>query len=432
MELENYLGDTGTLDVCADPYSDVGWFGSNIVKSVGHAASSVAHKVAGATKSVVKAVSKAPIGIVSGQWVTNAVAKRILGDKVYNSLVPTQYRSALDAMNKLGALRPHEVLPALLAGATAKGVGRALQVAGDSGLSPALSAAAQNFAPGTQGAAAFGVAQKILASGNATKDVLAAARSSLGNFEQQKAFDTAVGIAAGYADKLGKPMQSPRITDAIKRQNRIAGTKGPRPINVLPQAVRRNPVGVLPTAVRLAVQKVARNGGNITAAANEYGAPASAVRRVMGTKLAPRFGWRSLSSPAAALVLRHMPHTPIAALQVMHGRDTGSLAENGTVYIVENGDYPAKIAKKLTGKDTNWPQLIAANPQKKTKMTNIGKVFVSLFAGERLILPKSWVTAAPPSPITTTTATPASAPPAVDSSNENTAAVLQAKSLLAT
>lgn len=58
------------------------------------------------------------------------------------------------------------------------------------------------------------------------------------------------------------------------------------------------------------------------------------------------------------------------------------------VYVVESGDFPSKIAQKLTGDATRWPELVAANPQKSKGSDGN---FKTLFANEKLNLPVSWL-----------------------------------------
>ena len=56
-------------------------------------------------------------------------------------------------------------------------------------------------------------------------------------------------------------------------------------------------------------------------------------------------------------------------------------------YTVLKGDSPSRIAKKLTGNDRRWPELVAANPSKpKAPDGN----FKNLQPGEVLTLPASW------------------------------------------
>ncbi len=64
-------------------------------------------------------------------------------------------------------------------------------------------------------------------------------------------------------------------------------------------------------------------------------------------------------------------------------------------YVVQNGDFPIKIAVKFTNDGSRWHELIAANPQKKTRADG---AFVSLTPGEILNLPASWVAPRPALP----------------------------------
>jgi len=89
------------------------------------------------------------------------------------------------------------------------------------------------------------------------------------------------------------------------------------------------------------------------------------------------------------------------------------IAEPGrTTYIVQKGDSPWLIAKKITGNGARYKELFAANPKKTTKMVNDGygtmvQTFATLSEREVLTLPASWVTAAPAA----TVAPPATPPP---------------------
>lgn len=70
-------------------------------------------------------------------------------------------------------------------------------------------------------------------------------------------------------------------------------------------------------------------------------------------------------------------------------------ASNSTTqwtYLVVSGDSPDRIAKKITGNERLYPDLIHANPWKPTNgETALGKYnFKSLLANERLYIPKSW------------------------------------------
>ena len=103
----------------------------------------------------------------------------------------------------------------------------------------------------------------------------------------------------------------------------------------------------------------------------------------------PKVNFQPLNPRAANLLAQLVRAASNGAL---FGRtETAGLEENATVYVVENGDSPWTIAKKLTTDGNRWRELVKANPQKKTQASgsNAGG-FVTLFAGERLKLPASW------------------------------------------
>ena len=82
-----------------------------------------------------------------------------------------------------------------------------------------------------------------------------------------------------------------------------------------------------------------------------------------------------------------------------------------STYVVVKGDSPWAITQRITGNGSRYKELLNANPLKKWKMVNDGfgnsiPTFAQLSAGEVLLLPASWVNAAP----ATTVAPPAGAP----------------------
>ena len=62
-------------------------------------------------------------------------------------------------------------------------------------------------------------------------------------------------------------------------------------------------------------------------------------------------------------------------------------------YRVVSGDSPSRIAKRITGNDARWPELVAANPQK-PKAANGN--FKNLQPGDVFQLSPSWSTPAQP------------------------------------
>jgi nucleoid-associated protein YgaU len=80
--------------------------------------------------------------------------------------------------------------------------------------------------------------------------------------------------------------------------------------------------------------------------------------------------------------------TPPAATPGATPASASSLA----TYRVKSGDSPSKIAHALIHDGNRWPELVAANPQKKRAKDGN---FASLQPGEVLQLPASWASAAP-------------------------------------
>jgi len=106
-----------------------------------------------------------------------------------------------------------------------------------------------------------------------------------------------------------------------------------------------------------------------------------------------------LAAPAATALL-HLPSgappAAPAAVPVVHAAPAAtspgtpihaSPGTSGHTYRVVAGDSPSRIAKRLTGNDGRWRELVAANPQK-AKQPNGN--FKSLLPGEVLQLPASW------------------------------------------
>lgn len=442
-----YYCDTGAFNPAAalqvghDPYGDVGWFGSDLVKKVGSAVKSVGHAAAKVGHAVAPVVAQA---LPYVQTALKAVGP--IG------MVGSGALGAMSGVLSGKSLKDVGIAAAL--GAAPLGIDRALQAGlriakGDNLLKIGIDQVGQAFKPGSEGAVAFDVAKKLISKGS-PKEALAVARRNLANETQRRAFDTAVGAAARLADKARVPRLNQVVAASRSRQNIIAGNRGPKPLHVLEGRSKRGLPALFSGNVSSAARHAISNGVSVKEAAHRFGASPAMVRRAMGSGVSPRFNWKPLSQQASNFILRHAKGAPLAALRITRGLDTMGLVDGGKVYVVESGDFPARIAKKLTGKDTRWPELIAANPQKKTKSSNIGKVFVSLFAGERLNVPKSWqVAAAAPlapssAPVTTLPetiisasppkASPVSLPaaPAIDQNNQNTAAILQAKAALVT
>jgi nucleoid-associated protein YgaU len=124
-----------------------------------------------------------------------------------------------------------------------------------------------------------------------------------------------------------------------------------------------------------------------------------------------------LKAKAEALRLMQPPTTPATPTPLVVPSLPAvapPISTSGT-YTVLSGDYPIKIAQKLTGNGNRWHELVAANPNKKTGADGN---FVTLLPGEVLKLPASW-TSAP-------SIAPAAAPAATQPALPNLASVIAA------
>lgn len=118
-------------------------------------------------------------------------------------------------------------------------------------------------------------------------------------------------------------------------------------------------------------------------------AAAPSFIRSVARNAKPKVKFTPLAPRSASFFANAVRTASLASL--VGRRETAGLEDNASIYVVENGDNPWAIAKKLMGDGNKWRELVKANPQKPTVKTgaNAGG-FVTLFAGERLKLPATW------------------------------------------
>ncbi len=233
---------------------------------------------------------------------------------------------------------------------------------------PILSAVSKvaSVVPGVGTAAAMGLgAAAAAARGEKLSRVLGAGLTNAipGVSQAATAIETARALGAG---RMLRNMRAPDPARALRKLPAL-------------RSVHRTTDTVTREVLRRAPQLLARNPSDI---ARSTGLSARSIERVLqhGAPLA----WMPLTRRAAGLVQRLSSVSPYH-----YSRDVGGLSTDGLTYTVETGDYPAKIAGKLTGDQNRWRELVAANPQKK-KDPKTGN-FKTLYAGEVLTLPSSWV-----------------------------------------
>jgi hypothetical protein len=157
--------------------------------------------------------------------------------------------------------------------------------------------------------------------------------------------------------------------------------------------------------------------------------------RFVATPGLDRVRWRGMNRTVLEHMVRRVPAlralTPsqIRALSLLSHpavTDASGLDATGSKYVVEPGDFATKIAQKLVRNGNRWPELVAANPQKKTNAADGN--FASLLPGEVINLPASWVAGGAPSspsaPLPSTQGTTARPRPGFD------ARVLQVQGML--
>jgi nucleoid-associated protein YgaU len=97
--------------------------------------------------------------------------------------------------------------------------------------------------------------------------------------------------------------------------------------------------------------------------------------------------------PPGAVPSAPPPVVPVV-LSLPSPSPAGAPSSTAATYRVVKGDSPSRIAKKLTGNDARWPELIKANPQKERRPDGN---FKSLQPSEVLTLPASWNAPSAPS-----------------------------------
>lgn len=127
----------------------------------------------------------------------------------------------------------------------------------------------------------------------------------------------------------------------------------------------------------------------------------------------PNIARLSAGNRALATLRHHVKNTAAAAGLDPEGYTSG-LDSSGTIYLVEGGDNPSGIARKLTGNASRYPELFAANPAKVVKNGN----WVSLQPGEKLIVPVAWAKASPNVVVAPVATVAPSAPAAINRSRD--------------
>lgn len=268
-------------------------------------------------------------------------------------------------LKQIGMAAARGATPAALRSAT----GLSRLPGGKRKLARELARRARDLTPQGPARAGFDAARQLLESGVSEARVRDMRRRMRG--EAARGFDLAVGTVAAAAEGA-EPGRAPRPLS--RRVPRLVRDVGAPPMQL---AGERGSVAL----VRNQLERSPELGrGTEAQIASRLGASRLTVRRALASR---RLRHRSLSPSAAAFVGR-LSGAPLLALG-----ETAGLTPDRKTYVVEDGDYPAKIARALVGDASRWPELVRANVPPKTRAKNGN--FTSLYAGERLIVPSSWL-----------------------------------------
>ena len=282
----------------------------------------------------------------------------------------------------------------------------------------ALKQAVSHYASGSPGHIGFSTAINVLKKTAGNQVALGVARRALPNEAARQAFDAAIGTVAAVVQKnpgaLARRAGSSFVPQ-LSAPKGILSVYQPAMKSAM-DAIKRNPTLAAAHPMVLA-QKLGTSQQTVI----------DAMKKVGSQRLLP---WRSMSPNAARFVQKWNPYSSIKALT--HGTsDTAGLDETGTKYIVEKGDFPFKIAQKLTGNGNRWTELKALNTDKKPDITK------NVWVGEVLNIPASWQKpiakpAASNTPATSSQPAPArpTATPVAAPSLSVAPGILQAKSIL--
>lgn len=285
-------------------------------------------------------------------------------------------------------------------------------------LGEALKQAVSHYASGSPGHIGFSTAINVLKTTAGNKVALGVARRALPNEAARQAFDAAIGTVSAVVSKNPGALAQRAGSTFVPQ---LSAPKGKLSVfqpamKSAMDAIKRNPTLAASHPMVLA-SKLGTSQQTVI----------DAMKKVGGQRLLP---WRSMSPNAARFVQKWSPFSSVKALT--HGTsDTAGLDETGTKYIVEKGDFPFKIAQKLTGNGARWVELKPLNTDKKPDITK------NVWVGEVLNIPASWQ-----KPIAKPTASTAPAAASQPSPSRPTAApvstptlsvapgILQAKSIL--
>lgn len=266
--------------------------------------------------------------------------------------------------------------------AVGAGLGAATALASGKSLKDAALEAAMGAVPGGQLAKTAMKAGYGAIRGRHRAVMVNAIRAGMPN-ATQAVFDTGAVLAAEAMHRAG---QTPSVIPVIKTTRR--DNLGQSAMGQAARVLRAKPGLLVSGGVERAASKIGLRTPHVVAALRAH---KKRVRHV------------PLSQRATALVARHAGR--------LWKPGTAGLDETGRYWVVQSGDTGSKIAKAVVGDGNRWGELKAANPEiAKRKDPPPGfktKVGLVIYPGDRLMLPSSWLKAAPTASAPATPGAPA-------------------------
>jgi LysM repeat protein len=201
--------------------------------------------------------------------------------------------------------------------------------------------------------------------------------------------------AADVVNQAASAIAAPS-TEAVKDTAKAAvalATSAPPAVAKEARAVMEAAKQAIQTSDPATVATLARASAELARAAATPATAKAATAAVNATKLLE-------ASPTAANASKVSAVVSTAAVSAIKASGAPIAQPGRSTYVVQKGDSPWAITQRLTGNGARYKELLAANPQKPTKLVNDGvgnmvPTFAQLSANEVLKLPASWVSAAP-------------------------------------
>lgn len=455
--------------------SEVGWFGSSIVKKVGGAvkrAGKLVSKVPGVSaitapinlasdiakgRNVVRSIGRAGSSVVADARKSLPMAASVVsfvpgvGTAVASGLTAA---SALSQGKSLGQVAEEAALAAIPGGQlTRAAVKTAGRVARGENVVKAVGREGASYVrsqvPGGQLAQrAISLGERVASGQNVVKSV---GREGIQYVRSSGAGGQLAQRAIGAADRIASGQNVLRSVGREGIEYAVSQVPGgpvtTRALNVARQvATGKNVVSAVKNEAISAARQYAPQSIQkelsmfLPKVRPSYGQPRSVSPEMLGRttsivgrnrpqfrqQISPRnatASFRPLALQTREMLARALPHMR---------REVSGLTESGSQWLVQSGDTGEKIALKLTGDKNRWRELIPINPQNMKDKAAVAKYGFPVYLNKAINLPASWIKVNARPAAQSAPAQPSSAtPPPVEMPGGNIAAMGQARTILA-